>query len=138
KVEATARLQLAAAEQPVEVDDQRLAAVAAALDTIRAQVIDCRPPDATRLLQFPGVQREVKPDTEALQAAALEALDGALVELCEMREAEGARLARLLTERATTIGKHIEAARERAPEVRREQEEKLRARLAELDVEVDP
>lgn len=138
KVEATARLQLAAAEQPVEVDGQRLAAVTAALDTIRAQVIDCRPPDATRLLQFPGVQREVKPDTEALQAAGLEALDGALVELCEMREAEGARLARLLTERATTIGKHVEAARGRAPEVRREQEDKLRARLVELDVEVDP
>lgn len=138
KVEVTARLNLMRPEQEVEIDTERLAAVSAAIDSVRAQVIDSRSPDALRLLDFPGVQREASPDTEALQTAALEALDKALSDLCDMREAEGVRLTEMLTSRSESIREHAEAARQRVPVVRAEQAEKLRTRLAELDVEADP
>ena len=138
KVEVTARLATARPDQSIEIDAERLAAVSAAVDTVRSSVIDCRAPDALRLLTFPGVQRDVEPDTEALQSAALASLDSALADLRDMRASEGARLAEMLTTRAAAIREHAAAVRKRVPEVRAEQAEKLRARLAEMDVDADP
>ncbi|MGB7755787.1 MAG: YicC/YloC family endoribonuclease [Salinisphaera sp.] len=138
KVEVTARLATARPDQSIEIDTERLAAVSAAVDTVRSSVIDCRAPDALRLLTFPGVQQDVEPDTEALQAAALQSLDAALADLRDMRAAEGARLADMLTTRAAAIRERAAAVRKRVPEVRAEQADKLRARLAEMDVEADP
>ncbi|AWN14632.1 YicC/YloC family endoribonuclease [Salinisphaera sp. LB1] len=138
KVEVTARLATARPDQSIEIDSERLAAVSAAVDTVRSSVIDCRAPDALQLLTFSGVQKEIEPDTETLQAAALESLDTALADLRDMRAAEGARLADMLVTRADAIGQHAQAVRSRVPDVRAEQADKLRARLAEMDVEADP
>lgn len=138
KVEVTGRLATTRSDRSIEVDTERLAALSAAVDTVRTNVIDCRAPDALRLLTFPGVQKDIEPDTETLQAAALESLDAALADLRDMRESEGARLAEMLTTRADAIREHAAAVRQRVPEVRAEQAEKLRARLAEMDVEADP
>lgn len=138
KVEVTARLSTARPDQSIEIDEARLVALSAALDTVRARVIDCRAPDALRLLTFPGVQRDIEPDTESLHADAMASLELALADLRDMRAAEGARLADLLTTRASAIGEHGDAVRQRVPVVRAEQADKLRARLAEMDVEADP
>ncbi|HET7314036.1 YicC/YloC family endoribonuclease [Salinisphaera sp.] len=138
KVEITARLTAASGDRSIEIDTDRLAALSAAVDSVRAATIDCRAPDALRLLTFPGVQREIEPDTEALQAAALESLDAALADLREMRAAEGGRLADMLTTRAKAIREHAAAVRLRIPQVRAEQADKLRARLAEMNIEADP
>ncbi|MGN8198437.1 YicC/YloC family endoribonuclease [Salinisphaera sp. RV14] len=138
KVEVTARLATARPDQSIEIDSERLAAVSAAVDTVRSSVIDCRAPDALQLLTFSGVQKEIEPDTETLQAAALESLNTALADLRDMRAAEGARLADMLVTRADAIGQHAQAVRRRVPDVRAEQADKLRARLAEMDIEADP
>ncbi|WP_423823174.1 YicC/YloC family endoribonuclease [Salinisphaera sp. SPP-AMP-43] len=138
KLEVTARLSTAKPDQTIEIDTERLAALSEAIDTVRSTVIDCRSPDALRLLTFPGVQHDAEPDTEALQAAALASLDEALAALREMRAAEGERLAEMLQSRAVAISEHAEAVRSRIPQVRAEQADKLRGRLAELDVDADP
>ncbi|WP_123590918.1 YicC/YloC family endoribonuclease [Salinisphaera orenii] len=138
KVEVGARFAPAEASRAVEIDYARLDAVSEALSEIRARVIDCQAPDALRLLTFQGVQRETEPDTEALQRDALAALGQALEQLSAVRAEEGARMEAMLRERAATIGERAEAAAARLPVVKTAWADKLKARLAELDVEADP
>ena len=138
KVEVTARLAAGDRVQRIEIDPQRLEALTAAVSTVRAAMIDCRAPDALSLLAYPGVQREVETDAEALQRDALAALGQALEEIDAMRAAEGARLADMLTRRAREIGEHAMRAAERLPHVKQAWADKLHAKLAELDVQADP
>lgn len=137
KVEVSARLCQASVVRDIEIDEQRLGRLGDALSSVRNHVIDCRAPDALQLLNYPGVQREIDPDTEALQAASFDSLKTALGDLDRMRSEEGQRLADMLSTRATAIGEHAEAVRERLPQVRQAWHDKLHARLAEFGVEAD-
>ncbi|MBO9469717.1 YicC family protein [Endozoicomonas sp. G2_2] len=138
KVDVAAKLQTADNTQTIEIDEQRLTALADALSQVRATVIDCQAPDALRLLSYPGVQREVEPDMDAIHRDALTALNDALGQLQSMRDDEGSRLAQMLVERARHIGEHADAAAARVPQVRDSWHAKMRSRLDELDTETDP
>lgn len=138
KVDVAAKLQTADNTQTIEIDEQRLTALADALSQVRATVIDCQAPDALRLLSYPGVQREVEPDVDAIHRDALTALNDALGQLQSMRDDEGSRLAQMLVERARRIGEHADAAAARVPQVRDSWHAKMRSRLDELDTETDP
>ena len=138
KVDVAAKLQTADNTQTIEIDEQRLTALADALSQVRATVIDCQAPDALRLLSYPGVQREVEPDMDAIHRDALTALNDALGQLQSMRDDEGSRLAQMLVERARQIGEHADAAAVRVPQVRDSWHAKMRSRLDELDTETDP
>lgn len=138
KIDIGVKLVAADTTQTIDIDHDRLDALAAALSDVRERVIDCQAPDALRLLSFPGVQREPEPDTEALDRDALTALGQALEQLQRMRADEGARLADMLRERAARIAEYADAAAARVPQVRDGWYEKVRSRLAELEVEADP
>ncbi|GAB3680931.1 YicC/YloC family endoribonuclease [Salinisphaera aquimarina] len=138
KIDVSVKLAAADASQTIEIDHDRLEALAQALSDVRSTVIDCRAPDALRLLTFPGVQREAEGDTDALNRDALAALGDALAQLQATRAEEGERLAALLRERARLIAEHADAAAARLPQVKQAWYDKLHARLAELDVETDP
>ncbi len=137
KVEISARLSLAEPTQGIAIDETRLAALAEALERVRGQVIDCRAPDAMALLDYPGVQQSAGPDIDQLQTAALAGLDAALDQLCDMRAAEGQRIAEMLLTRSQTIAEHARGVAERVPAVRAELADKWRARLAELAISAD-
>ena len=138
KIEISAKLDTGGNAQAIEIDEPRLAALAEALSQVRSSVIDCRAPDALRLLTYPGVQREAEPDIEAVHRDALAALDEALAQLQAMRDDEGSRLAQMLMDRAQQVGEHADAAAQRAPQVKDGWYAKLRSRLEELDTETDP
>ncbi len=138
KIDIGAKLATTDDTQSIEIDEQRLAALGEALSQVRSTVIDCRAPDALRLLTYPGVQREREPDTDAIQRDALAALKDALDQLQSMREDEGSRLAAMLVDRARQIREHADAAAARVPQAREAWHEKLSARLAELEIEADP
>ena len=138
KIDIGVKLAAADTTQTIELDYDRLDALAGALSQVRERVIDCRAPDALRLLSFPGVQREPEADAAALNRDALAALSTALADMQQMREDEGNRLAAMLRERAHRIAEYADAAAARVPLVRDAWYDKLRARLDELDVELDP
>jgi uncharacterized protein (TIGR00255 family) len=138
KVDISAKLQTADNAQTIEIDEQRLNALADALSHVRSTVIDCQAPDSLRLLTYPGVQREADPDMEAVHRDALAALEDALGQLQTMRDEEGSRLADMLTDRAHRIRAHADAAAARVPQVRDAWHAKMRGRLEELDTETDP
>jgi len=138
KVDIGAKLVAADTTQTIELDYDRLDALGVALAQVRERVIDCQAPDALRLLSFPGVQREPETNTDALNRDALAALEVALADMQQMREDEGNRLATMLRERAAQIAEYADAAAIRVPQARDSWHRKLRARLAELEVEADP
>ncbi len=71
-------------------------------------------------------------DEEAVQRRLLEATSKALDDFCNMREVEGAKLAKDLSERAETVAKLKNMIEKRAPEIEKEYAEKFRARVNEI------
>lgn len=138
KIDIGVRLNTAENTRAIEIDHNRLAALGEALSQVRSTVIDCQAPDALGLLNYPGVQAEVEPDTQGLHRDAMAALDDALEQLQGVRAEEGGRLAAMLAERGRAVAEHATAAAERLPQVRDAWYEKMRARLDELEVETDP
>jgi uncharacterized protein (TIGR00255 family) len=137
KLDATLRY------QPREV-------VPAALDTAAvhqlleaAQQVQALAPAAAPLavadvLRWPGVLRAPALDAEALAAAALELLGGALDELVAARAREGARLRALVEERLRAIAALLARLAQLLPEVAREYRARLEARLGEVRAQLDP
>ena len=133
KLEATLRLRNGqGADTALELDAERLRAVAEACRQVAAVFPEVSPADPLKVLAFPGVLREQKLDPEALQPVALDLLRHALTSLSDMRAREGERLTQMMSERLdqlTVLGRKV---RERMPVVREESRTKLQSRLQEL------
>jgi len=89
------------------------------------------------LLALPGVARlvEVEVEFEALQRAALSALDAALDALAAMRAAEGEALARDLAGRISRVAELADSLEGRAEIVREAVRERLHKRTQQLELE---
>ncbi|MEQ9801120.1 MAG: YicC/YloC family endoribonuclease [Salinisphaeraceae bacterium] len=138
KVECQLRLRLETAGGGLEIDAERLAALADGARQAASALDNAGPVDPLRALAWPGVLREMAPDTDTLQAAAGEALDAAVAALQESRADEGTRLDAMLRERAGGVSDLVATVRQRLPEVRDAWLGRLRARLDELADEADP
>ena len=77
-------------------------------------------------------------DPQALNAAALKLFDQALGELKAGRAREGAELAKLLNDRLDAILDEVAALRELVPQMLAGQRQKIEARFAEMQAELDP
>lgn len=86
------------------------------------------------LSRMPDVIRSTpaEEDEEAAEKRLLEATKKALDDFCKMRETEGAKLAKDLAERATTVDSLRKQIESRAPEIEKEYAEKFRARVNEI------
>lgn len=71
-------------------------------------------------------------DEEAVKKRLLEATSKALDDFCNMREVEGAKLAKDLSERADTVARLKNMIEKRAPEIEKEYAGKFRARVNEI------
>jgi uncharacterized protein (TIGR00255 family) len=139
KLEATLRYQSAAGGQAaVEIDVERLQSLAHAVELVRKELPDVRPPDALRALAWPGVIRQEASDFAPMLAASQELFERTLAEFSATREREGERLKQFLTERLDGVEALTGVVRERAPKVRDAWLARLRARCAEMLSELDP
>jgi len=93
--------------------------------------------DPLRILSWPGVTATPIPDTEALHKEALASLDDALTDFIASREREGAKTQAMIAERVDGIEKLVAEARVIRPAVVERLQEKLKAKLATLDLVVD-
>lgn len=89
------------------------------------------------ILRWPGVVIEPEKDVDSIQATAKTLIAEALTSLVASRESEGERLEHMLRERATAISELVNSTRKRLPLIRQNIQDKLRARLADLDVSAD-
>lgn len=93
--------------------------------------------DAMSLLRWPEVL-EATDTSETLAEDVAAAFVKAVQQLVEMREREGLELAKMIESRLLEVESTVTHLREEVPAIIQSQHEKLRKRLEEIDVEVDP
>jgi uncharacterized protein (TIGR00255 family) len=139
KLEAGLRYQLdGGAQASLNIDPTRLAALRDALDAVNTTLGATAVPDPVRVLGFPGVLQQQAFDFASLHADALKGFDAALTAFNSNRSGEGGRLAQVILDRAATLEDYVAKVKARAPLVRDAWLERLRSKVADLGVEIDP
>lgn len=96
------------------------------------------PVNALELLKWPGVIQKQEIDRAAIQKSVLTLFQEALKLLVEHRSREGAELEQLILQRLDAVSAQVVAVRARLPEILHNQREKLQAKVASLQVELEP
>nr|WP_100548166.1 MULTISPECIES: YicC/YloC family endoribonuclease [unclassified Pseudomonas] len=138
KVECTLRFAEETAGKPLQVDSERARQLIAAAEQVAALIQQPAPLNPLEVLAWPGVLVADSADPQALNAAALKLFDQALGELKAGRAREGAELAKLLNDRLDAILDEVAALRELVPQMLAGQRQKIEARFAEMQAELDP
>ncbi|MGB5734575.1 MAG: YicC/YloC family endoribonuclease [Thiohalocapsa sp.] len=126
------------ADGDLSINRRLMEQVLKAADEIAVRLGEPATPHVFELLQWPGLLQEPQRDMDAIASAAIDLLDRTLDDLVAAREREGAQLRALLLERCDKLLERVAEVRERLPEVLTGIRQRLRDRLAELQVELDP
>ncbi|MGB5292698.1 MAG: YicC/YloC family endoribonuclease [Lysobacterales bacterium] len=94
--------------------------------------------DASRLIKWPGLIEEKRPDPAPLQAAAMELLIDAAQELQAGRGREGEQMSNAIRERLEGIANITANIRTWLPEIRAALKQKLLDRVADLPLPLEP
>jgi uncharacterized protein (TIGR00255 family) len=94
--------------------------------------------DASRLIKWPGLIEEKRPDPAPLQAAAMELLIDAAQELQAGRGREGEQMSNAIRERLEGIANITTNIRAWLPEIRTALKQKLLDRVADLPLPLEP
>jgi len=139
KVECGLRYQreLAAGEH-IQLNLSRLAQLRTAMDQVGQELGPLSVPDPMRVLSFPGVIDEERADFAPQLREARKLFDAALKDFTDTREREGERLLQFILERCDTLTALTDQVRQRFPVVRELWLERVKARCAELGVDVEP
>jgi uncharacterized protein (TIGR00255 family) len=95
-------------------------------------------PDLTRLLKWPGLIEEKRPDPAPLQAAAMDLLAEAAQDLQDGRGREGEQMARAIRERLAGVSELTGNVRSWLPEIREALKQRLLERVEDLPLPLDP
>lgn len=93
--------------------------------------------NALDILKWPGVLEIEELDLEPVKEEVVAVFDEALTELVETRDKEGARIRPMLEERLIAIQGIVDRIRARLPQIIERQNEALRARFEDLDLDLD-
>jgi uncharacterized protein (TIGR00255 family) len=129
KVDCRIAVQQAAGPESTRLDPAALAALGRLGEQVRQQLPGATPLSVSDVLRWPGILATPPVDAEAVQAALLAALDGALDRLQASRAREGAAIADGLRGRCDGIDAIVVQLRDRIPELRAAVERKLTDRL---------
>ncbi|WP_022974884.1 YicC/YloC family endoribonuclease [Nevskia ramosa] len=123
----------------LQIDADRLAAVLSAVEKISGQLRTSTAPDPIQVLAWPGVVRtDSAPDVTVPLADAMQLFQAALDDFTATRSREGERTKLYLIERLDAMAVLVERVKVRAPQVRDAWLDRLRAKIVELGVDVDP
>lgn len=93
---------------------------------------------ALQLMQLPGVMKASSLNADSIKAPLFALFETALQSFLANREREGSRLKEMMLDRLDQMAALVEKAREQRPIAVEKIEERLRARLENLDIEHDP
>ncbi|MDN3637935.1 YicC/YloC family endoribonuclease [Simiduia curdlanivorans] len=139
KVEATLQLQVGKGDNSeLCLDSQRIDQIINAVEQLGRSNANLAPINPLELLRWPGVVVEDSLDHEALNAAVVQGFADALTQLSANREREGAELGQFIEQRLAAIAEQVAEVRKLMPSILQAQKEKLVARVAELNVQLEP
>ena len=127
-----------AAVAAAEPDRARLQELRAALAVLAEELGPVAQPEPMRVLAWPGVIRQDAAEVAPPLAEATALFNKALADFADTRGREGERTAAFLRERLEALAALVERVRQRGPQVRDAWLERLRARVADLGVDVEP
>ncbi len=138
RVDAVLRVETDPEGDEIRFDHERAKVLIKTLRQIDQMMVNGARVSALDVLTWPGImQRDELTDTEALREPVLEGLKTAVGELRAMRLAEGATLRQGLETRLAAFAELVQQLRGRRTEVVAGQRERLRSRIAELDLSLD-
>lgn len=142
KVECQLRFQTEAADgapvSKISVDKELVKQLIEAGDVIGSLASDAATLSTAELLRWPGVIGTAELDKKALEHDALELFAVALKDLIATREREGAELSEFIGQRIDAIRVIVADVRLMMPDILAKQRENLLAKIAEIDIEIDP
>lgn len=139
KVDAALRVERPEEDPAIRFDPARAKALITTIREIDQMMVNGARVSALDILTWPGiVQRDTPFDVEPLRTSVLQGLKAAIADLSAMREAEGDVLRRALESRLDLFEELLQELRGRRAAIVEEQRERLRARVAELDLTLDP
>ena len=142
KVECQLRFQTEAADgapvSKISVDKELVKQLIEAGDVISSLASDAATLSTAELLRWPGVIGTAELDKKALEHDALELFAVALKDLIATREREGAELSEFIGQRIDAIRAIVADVRLMMPDILAKQRENLLAKIAEIDIEIDP
>jgi uncharacterized protein (TIGR00255 family) len=137
KVDSTLRSAAPTLPGAIQIDHRVLAHVATILAELRREVPETATVDPLELLRWPGVVVESTAGADAARLLLLDGFDRALRDLQAHRSREGAMLGDLVEVRLNEIEQLVAGLRQLTSATASTQRDRLRARLAELAVDVD-
>lgn len=90
------------------------------------------------VLRWPGVVMETEHDVSVVVPDFQACLQETLTELVETREREGEKIKHMIKDRCQQMSVLVEQARGFVPQIKESLEKRLRQRLAEVEIEVEP
>jgi uncharacterized protein (TIGR00255 family) len=139
KVDGLLRLERPDEDNTIHFDPVRAKALITTVREIDQMMVNGARVSALDILTWPGViQRDALLEADALHAAVLQGLEGAIADLRAMRAAEGEALRQMLESRLDVFAELVGQLRGRRVAIVEEQRERLRSRIAELDLTLDP
>ena len=122
----------------LNINSDHLTKLLGACRALTERVDNCAPLNPLELLQWPGVLEPRGDDGEALPARATALFNRALDTLRAHRAREGARLAQFIGDRVVAVSEEVERNRRLIPEILARQQDRIRQRLADLDLDGEP
>jgi len=121
----------------LKVNSEQLDKLLAAARLIGERMPGIRAPSALEVLQFPGICAADESSEEELQKSAENLFRTTIDNLLANRQREGEKLAGMVLDRLQQVETAVAATRELLPALRQLQRDRILARIAELDIEID-
>ncbi|MBO6557510.1 MAG: YicC family protein [Pseudomonadales bacterium] len=137
KVECSLKINPAELSTSFTINEQLVTELKSALERVSELTGYDTRGDAMSLLRWPDVL-ETTENSETLAADVAEGFKDAIVQLVDMRDREGAELAKMIESRLVDIESTVTQLHQEVPAIIQTQHEKLRKRMDEIDVDVDP
>lgn len=98
---------------------------------------EARQPTTLEIMQWPGILKQREQDREELGQEILTVFRESIATLAEMRLREGQELERIILEKLDTLAEIVTQVRSEVSVIQARQQQKIRDRIEELNVEVD-
>lgn len=138
KVECTLRFIPDAKAQSLHINTRVAQQLLQATEQIEQLLPASQALNPLALLQWPGVLQDTPIDMEQVKNAAQHLFAHTLDDLVTGREREGRELASMINQRLQGISTIVQDVRSKLPHILQHQRDTLKARIAELGVELDP
>lgn len=122
----------------LELNEPLAASLLARLERLQKLAGDTAEQDLTRLLAWPGMIIEQRPDFDAERARALDLLDRCIDDLAAARAQEGRAIADMLRPRLDGVVEQVAKVRKHLPAVREALKTRFEERLAGLGQDIEP